>query len=440
MAGVTNPALLIGEAADLLGVSIDTVRRWEKKGLIRAQRGVRGERRFEKRALEAVAGRGGNAMGWKVLRADRSELRSIELFCGAGGLALGMHNAGFDHEMVVDFDRDCINTVLDNKPGWNPIQGSVTDLDLSSYEGQIDVLAGGFPCQAFSYAGRGKGFEDARGTLFYDFARLIDQVQPRLVIGENVRGLIAHDGGRTLWTMVDILTNLGYKVRFKLLRSQFLDVPQKRERLVIFALRDLEAAEIEFPAEKNYIIPLRQALEGVPESAGSSYSEEKLRILAQVPEGGYWRDLPPQDQVKYMGASLHLSGGKTGMARRLAWDEPSLTLTCSPAQKQTERCHPSETRPLTVREYARIQTFPDSWVFTGSTASQYRQIGNAVPVNLGYHIGLAARAILGQPAKRAAARSQLEMAEEPILQPQNERYGLEQADRQKLEHEGDEYD
>jgi DNA (cytosine-5)-methyltransferase 1 len=98
-----------------------------------------------------------------------------------------------------------------------------------------------------------------------------------------------------------------------------------------------------------------------------------------------------------MGASFYMGGGKTGMARRLAWDEPSLTLTCSPAQKQTERCHPSETRPLTVREYARIQCFPDDWEFAGSVTSQYKQIGNAVPVNLGYHIGLTIRKILQRP-------------------------------------------
>ena len=90
-----------------------------------------------------------------------------------------------------------------------------------------------------------------------------------------------------------------------------------------------------------------------------------------------------------MGKSYHLGGGKTGMARRLSWDDPSLTLTCAPAQKQTERCHPEQTRPLTVREYARIQTFPDNWEFQGSMSSQYKQIGNAVPVNLGYAMGRA---------------------------------------------------
>lgn len=116
--------------------------------------------------------------------------------------------------------------------------------------------------------------------------------------------------------------------------------------------------------------------------------------MLQIPEGGYWRDLPLPAQKKYMGASFFLGGGKTGMARRLSWAEPSLTLTCNPAQKQTERCHPSETRPLNVREYARIQSFPDDWHFTGSVSSQYKQIGNAVPVNLGYHIGRCVIAML----------------------------------------------
>ena len=108
-----------------------------------------------------------------------------------------------------------------------------------------------------------------------------------------------------------------------------------------------------------------------------------------VPQGRYWRDLPIDLQKEYMLKSYYLCGGKTGMARRMSWDEPSLTLTCAPAQKQTERCHPEETRPFKVREYARIQTFPDDWEFAGGPSQQYKQIGNAVPVNLGYYVGQA---------------------------------------------------
>ncbi len=125
----------------------------------------------------------------------------------------------------------------------------------------------------------------------------------------------------------------------------------------------------------------------VPHSNGSGYPEHKKQVLDLVPQGGYWRDLPLDIQKEYMGKSFFLGGGKTGMARRMSWYEPSLTLTCSPAQKQTERCHPQETRPFTVREYARIQTFPDSWKFSGSVSQQYKQIGNAVPVNLAKEIG-----------------------------------------------------
>ena len=141
------------------------------------------------------------------------------------------------------------------------------------------------------------------------------------------------------------------------------------------------------PSLTLYIIPLREALHKCPKSEGQQYPEKKRKILELIPPGGYWRELPKELQKEYMGASFYMGGGKTGMARRLSWDEPSLTLTCSPAQKQTERCHPDETRPLTVREYARIQTFPDKWKFSGSISQQYKQIGNAVPVNLGYHIG-----------------------------------------------------
>lgn len=142
-----------------------------------------------------------------------------------------------------------------------------------------------------------------------------------------------------------------------------------------------------FPEPRSYIITLREALHECPASDGQEYSSNKRKVMELIPEGGNWKDLTPVLQREFMGGSLYLEGGKTGMARRLAWNEPSLTLTCSPSQKQTERCHPSETRPLNIREYARIQTFPDQWNFSGSIGAQYKQIGNAVPVNLAYHIG-----------------------------------------------------
>ena len=184
----------------------------------------------------------------------------------------------------------------------------------------------------------------------------------------------------------------------QILKAIFYQVPQKRERLFLVATRkDLNLKnKFVYPDPYFEIMNMRDALKkgklfdtDCPVSAGSNYPNHKKKILELVPQGGYWKDLPDKYQREYMGGSYHLGGGKTGMARRLSWDEPSLTLTCAPAQKQTERCHPDETRPLTVREYARIQTFPDDWEFKGSLSSQYRQIGNAVPVNLGHAVGRA---------------------------------------------------
>lgn len=125
----------------------------------------------------------------------------------------------------------------------------------------------------------------------------------------------------------------------------------------------------------------------VPKSNGAKYPESKKVVLDLVPPKGYWRDLPLDIQKEFMGGSFHLGGGKTGIARRIGWDEPCLTLTCSPAQKQTERCHPDETRPFTVREYARIQTFPDDWEFSGSLAQQYKQIATSGSVNFWEEMG-----------------------------------------------------
>jgi DNA (cytosine-5)-methyltransferase 1 len=236
---------------------------------------------------------------------------------------------------------------------------------------------------------------DARGTLFYEFARVVKQVEPLICIGENVRGLLSHENGRTLQGMISILDEIGYQVApVQVLKAINYKVPQKRERLILIGVRKDIDLNHEYPKPHKKIYNLKDAFKkgelfncNVPKSAGAKYPKSKIEVLDLVPQKGYWRDLPLSIQKKFMGGSFYLGGGKTGMARRIGWDEPCLTLTCSPAQKQTERCHPEGTRPFTVREYARIQTFPDDWQFEGSLAQQYKQIGNAVPVNLGREVG-----------------------------------------------------
>lgn len=381
--------LNVHDTSKLIGVSPDTIRRWDKQGLIKAKRSELNHRLFDldevKRIHNQVSGNGVGAE-YKILKTNKKTRYSvIELFAGAGGTALGMENAGLNHVLLNEFDRDCVLTLKKNKPKWNIIHDDIANIDFKNMK--ADIVQGGFPCQAFSFAGKKLGFNDIRGNLFFEFARCVKEVKPKIAVGENVKGLLKHDNGRTLETMEGIIRKLGYKVKHKLVRSQYLDIPQKRERLIIIAIRKDLNIPFVFPKEKDYIISLRQALKNCPKSNGQEYPERKKKILELVPPGGYWKDLPIKLQKEYMQSSFFMGGGKTGMARRLSWNEPSLTLTCSPAQKQTERCHPGETRPLNVREYARIQTFPDNWDFVGSTGSQYKQIGNAVPVNLGYHVG-----------------------------------------------------
>ena len=382
--------LTVQEASNLLDVSPDTIRRWAKKGLVKDSRSTNNHRLFSKDELLRVQSKYLSSepeRKYKIHKSKKTKFTSIELFSGAGGLALGLENAGFNTKLLVEIDKNAVETLRTNRPKWHVFEGDIKDKSFKEYKDKIDLVVGGFPCQAFSYAGNSMGFEDTRGTLFFEFARCVKEVRPKIALGENVRGLLKHDDGRTLSTMISVLEDLGYKVKYKYLRAQFMDVPQKRERLFIMAIRDDLNIEHLFPNENDYTISLRDALNKCPRSKGQSYTAKKYRIMESIPEGGYWRDLPLDIRKEYMGKSFYLGGGKTGMARRLSWSEPSLTLTCNPAQKQTERCHPSETRPLNIREYARIQTFPDDWEFKGSISSQYKQIGNAVPVNLGYYIG-----------------------------------------------------
>ena len=391
--------LTISETAKLLNKSTKTLRRWDEEGKLSAVREPMSNNRvYRKDEVETLFA--------KFLNTDTQETISnfveaenhytvLELFAGAGGLAVGMEKAGLKCVALNEIDKHACETLKVNRPNWKVLEGDIKNFNFSEYHNQVDVVTGGFPCQAFSYAGKRLGFEDARGTLFYEFARVVKEVNPPICIGENVKGLLNHDSGKTLLGMISILDEIGYNVvPVQVLKAINFKVPQKRERLILVGIRKDISVKYEYPKPYNKIYNLSDALKkgelfdtNVPKSVGAKYPESKKTVLDLVPPKGYWRDLPVEIQKEFMGASFYLGGGKTGMARRIGWDEPCLTLTCSPAQKQTERCHPDETRPFTVREYARIQTFPDDWKFSGPIAQQYKQIGNAVPVNLGREVG-----------------------------------------------------
>ena len=344
----------------------------------------------------------------------------ISLFSGAMGLDIGMGNAGLNVVVGQDFDNACVETMKAN--GHNVLSGDIRDiqpqelLDIAGLNvGEPFMICGGPPCQPFSTAGKRLGINDPRGSLFMDFIRMIDYIRPRFFVMENVKGIMSaplkhvptaerddNDPDQRLGTVLDVILaefdKLGYKTVYGLLDAVNYGVPQFRERFVLIGSRDHEdiflPVPTHFQAHQNPAYRWKTVgdairdLEGVS-SECATLSPERKKYLHMVPEGGNWRDLPEELIPAAMGGAYASGGGKVGFYRRLSYTQPSPTITTSPAQKATMLCHPKFDRPLSVKEYARIQQFPDDWVFVGTTAVKYRQIGNAVPVGLGTAIGLA---------------------------------------------------
>lgn len=313
----------------------------------------------------------------------------IEVCAGAGGLSSGFIQAGWTPILLNDINKDCCQTLQLNHPNTHIECCHMDEIDLKKIKEKPDIVMGGIPCQSFSHAGLRKGLDDERGQLIYQFINIVKTLGPSMFMIENVKGMFTHNGGNTFKKVLSVLGELQqYTIHYKILNSLDYGVPQKRERLFIVGTQS-KYNHFVFPrqlqCEKKV---LRDVLVGVPGSPCAKYTEDKKRLFQQIPQGGCWVNLPQDTQLAYLGKSYDSAGGKRGILRRLSMDEPCLTLLCTPTQKQTERCHPTEDRPLSIREYARIQTFPDDYVFYGGMASQYRQIGNAVPVLLAKHVAL----------------------------------------------------
>ncbi len=335
----------------------------------------------------------------------KKRLTSIELFAGAGGLALGLEQAGFEHLGLVEFNKSATCTLKENRPNWNILFEDVEEVakrdleqefNINKYD--LDLLSGGAPCQSFSYAGKRLGLEDIRGTMFYHYATFLHKLQPKMFLFENVRGLLTHDKNKTYQTILNIFEDEGYTTYYKVLNAWDYGVPQKRERLITIGIRNDLASKcnFKFPVEYTYKPVIRDIeLEKNPsKDVCAQYSSYKKAIFELVPAGGYWKDIDPQIAKEYMKSCWFMEGGRTGILRRIGLNEPSLTVLTNPGMKQTDRCHPLEVRPFSYRENARIQTFPDNWVFAGTLMDKYKQIGNAVPVNLAKEIGLSIKETL----------------------------------------------
>lgn len=248
-----------------------------------------------------------------------------------------------------------------------------------------------------------------------DFIRMIDFIRPRFFIMENVKGLMSaplkhaphaefdkNDPDQRLGTVLEVVLSefaeLNYKTVYGILDAVNYGVPQFRERFVLIGSRDHEEIFLPLPTHFQRHQDARYRWQTVgnairdlefQDSECASLSEERKKYLRLVPEGGNWRDLPREIIPAALGGAYESGGGKMGFYRRLSYSEPSPTVTTSPAQKATMLCHPKFDRTLSVKEYARLQQFPDTWLFAGTTASKYKQIGNAVPVGLAEAIGKA---------------------------------------------------
>ena len=353
-------------------------------------------------------------------------MNCITFFAGAGGLDMGIHNAGFDVRMCLEIEDKYCETLRINHPDWNVVNGDIMDLTaadvlrLSNIEEneEIDLMAGGSPCQSFSTQGKRQSFADPRGQAMLKYIDLVMELQPRVFLLENVKGLLSaalehrplseRGGdnppltdnelpGSALRFLLDRID--GYNVEVHTVNAANYGVPQKRERVFIIGVRaDIHQRFIMPPHthSKDGIdlprwITLREVLNEVDGTVQkhtfTPYSPSRLRFMKMIPQGGgCWRDLPEELQPEALGGAYNSTGGRIGFFRRLKIDEPSPTLLTSPSQNSTNLGHPFEDRPLSVEEYLAIQGFPYNYVLNGSTAAKYVQIGNAVPVQMAYAI------------------------------------------------------
>ena len=365
---------------------------------------------------------------------------TISLFSGAMGLDLGIEKAGFKIRVCVEKDKWAAQTIRANT-SIPVIERDINDVptdEILAAAGigrqDVTLVIGGPPCQAFSTAGKQKGFADFRGNVMLQYLRVVRDIMPEFFIMENVRGLqsaklnsvpaeyaeyepIKDVKGSAFHFMVAEFRKLGYSISHALLNAANYGVPEKRERIVVIGHRG-ERAPIPSPTHSENgefgtkkWNTLRSCIGDMEHRTDLHYTELRKRSLPYMKimkEGQNWRNLPEDMAMQAMGKAYFLSRGKTGFLRRLKFDEPSPTLVTSPTMPATLLCHPTQLRPLSIEEYARIQQIPDSWTFNGRLETIYKQIGNAVPVGFGQAVGQQImRFINGQTSANEEARNKI---------------------------------
>ncbi|NCB01097.1 MAG: DNA cytosine methyltransferase [Spirochaetia bacterium] len=360
----------------------------------------------------------------KRVSKENPPIIALSFFSGAMGLDLGIEKAGISVLLASEIEPNTRKSIILNKPeigligdinNYSPKQiREFAGLDSKT---DIDVIIGGPPCQAFSTAGKRESFNDSRGNVFLTFIDRILTLRPKFAVIENVRGLLSaafesgyrkedfltnkdmlleREKGGALLHIIRQLEEGGYSVTFNLYNSANYGSPQKRERIVIFCSRDGQKVPYLSPTHSehgDFGLPkwrtLKEVISDLRESEQESltFPEKRLKYYRLLKSGEYWKHLPLDLQKEALGNTFYTTGGRTGFLRRLDWNKPSPTLVTDPTMPATDLAHPVEERPLSILEYKRIQEFPDDWILFGSLKDKYRQIGNAVPLSLGYAIG-----------------------------------------------------
>lgn len=334
-------------------------------------------------------------------------LSSVSLFSGCLGLDLGFELAGITAAAFVEKDAVCQQTIRLNRPGirlYDDIFAVTGGMLLQELGRAPDVVVGGPPCQSFSTIGKRGSMKDTRGLALLEYVRLVGELQPRYFVMENVRGLLSakkDDKPLMPWLLAQF-KRLGYHVGAQLVNAADYGVAQTRLRVIIIGAKGAPVAFPEPATPGRQQRTLRDAIGGEEGRVGpcGAFSARMRTLLNKVPAGGSWRDLGVRDQNRALGNANRTTGGLTSYYRRLSWDRPCPTLLTSPTQRATPLCHPRDTRPLSVDEYRRIQGFPAGWQLAGGVAQQYKQLGNAVPVNLAQAIG---EAVVAHSEEKATA-------------------------------------
>ena len=426
--------LNIQESAELLQVSPQRVRTLCREGLLNARK-IGRSWVLEAKSLQDYGLRTSLivAEDHAIYRCSKGQKKqkpiALSFFSGAMGLDLGIEKAGFDVKLACEVDKFCRQTIALNRPDTallsdinNYCAKDILDAAGLSQSDDIDLIMGGPPCQAFSTAGKRKGFQDDRGNVFLKYIDLAVALRPKFLVIENVRGLLSCPlshrphyqrgagfpdlsedelKGGALNFVLSKLKRANYSYSFNLYNSANYGTPQIRERVVIVCARSGESVPFIPPTHSQngeFGLPkwktLIKAISGIEEHTHLNFPEKRLKYYRLLKPGQNWKSLPNSLQKEAMGKSYYSGGGKTGFLRRLAWDKPSPTLLTHPAMPATDLAHPTEDRPLSIQEYKRIQEFPEDWRLAGPLIQQYKQVGNAVPISFGTAIGITVKALI----------------------------------------------